>query len=189
MKTIFKVALLSIFLNTVLTSYGQRTNNAHEIKIDALSALVVPAMEISYEYALNDYSSLGLSTFFRFDSPADKLYEKAAFTPYYRQYFFNNMQTRSKGLYMEAFFQHTTHAKNEQVTDDLENVTNTLKNTYKDLGIGFGGGAKFIANNGFNFDVGVGVGRNFRISSDSPLFNEGPDFFFRWGIQIGYKIF
>ncbi len=156
-----------------------QSEKAHEIKIDALSALVTPAIEISYEYALGNSSGVGLATFFRLNPPNDN-YREFSIAPYFRQYFYNNREYGQKGFYIEALLQYATG------NDDAKLFGSTNRDKlddYNDLGIGFGGGIKWLTTNGFSVDIGAGIGRNFKIDDASP------DFFLNWGINLGYRFF
>ncbi len=167
-KILFTTCLL---ISSILLGQEKK----HEIRIDALEVLVTPAVEVSYEYSLSNGIGLGTSVFFRVDKPEDD-FKEFALTPYVRQYFFNNMDFGQKGFYIEAFGQYTTGKREEEVINSINVVED-----YNDLGLGFGGGLKWLANSGFSIDAGAGIGRNFGISDGAP------DFFFRWGIHIGYR--
>ena len=172
-----KKVLISITL--LITAIGWSQNKAHEIKLNALRALVTPAIGINYEYAANENSSLGLSTFFNLKDSDDD-YTNFAIAPYYRQHFFDNLTTGNKGFFIEGILQYSTGKDESEVIPDTEQV---VTEDFGDLGIAFGGGYKLVSNNGFTVDVGGSVGRNFKISDHSP------DFFFRWGIYLGYRFF
>jgi len=158
----------------IATSVFAQQGKAHEIRIDALEVLVTPAIDLSYEYSINNSMGVGVSTFFRVDQPEDD-FKRFAITPFVRQYFFNNMDFGQKGFYIEAFGQYT-NGKRERNNEGLVEE-------FDDFGIGFGGGLKWLTNNGFSLDIGAGVGRNFSVKDGAP------DFFLRWGIQLGYRFF
>lgn len=63
-------------------------NKKHEFRIDALEGLIVPALDISYEYVLSRYSGVGATLNINLGSDSD-LDQDVAFTGFYRQYFFN----------------------------------------------------------------------------------------------------
>lgn len=174
-----KVILLLSILTISITSWSQ-TARRHELKIDALGALVVPALELSYEYAMNIHSGVGVTTSFRLDPPSDD-YEAFSFAPYYRQYFYDNQSYGNKGFFLEALLQYTSGKDENKIIDETRGVTDIEH--YNDIGIGFGGGAKWITPNGLTIEAGAGLGRNFKLDKNSP------DFFFRWGINLGYRFF
>jgi len=173
-----KIILLLSLIGISSTTWSQEPNTAekkHELRIDALEMLVYPGLDITYEYVLNEYSGVGAAVNFRLDPPEDD-YEAFTFAPYYRQYFFQNKYFGSKGFYIEGLMQYTS-GKTEKETQ-ISNVEN-----YNDLGVGFGGGVKWITNNGFIIDLGGDIGRNFKFDEESN------DVFFRWGISLGYRFF
>ena len=172
-----KKILISITLLISAISWSQ--DKAHEIKLNALRALVTPAIGINYEYAANENSSLGLSTFIRLDSPDDD-YMNFAIGPYYRQHFFENLTPGDNGFYIDGMLQYSTGKDESRVIEETQVV---VTENYSDLGIAFGAGYKLVSNNGFTIDAGGAVGRNFKLDSNSP------DFFFRWGINLGYRFF
>ncbi|WP_138940665.1 DUF3575 domain-containing protein [Aquimarina agarivorans] len=172
-----KILAFVFFMNTII-SWSQ-TDKAHEIKIDALSALVTPAIELSYEYAIGNTSGVGIASFFRFNKPNDN-FRSFSIAPFFRQYFYNNREYGQKGFYIEALLQYATG------NDDTKLLGTTERDKlddYNDLGIGFGGGMKWLTKNGFSVDIGANVGRNFKIEKASP------DFFINWGINLGYRFF
>ena len=162
-----------------LTSWSQ-TQRQHELKLDALSALVLPSLEISYEYAVNGYSGLGVATFFRLDAPNDD-YKAFSLAPYYRQYLYNNAVYGNKGFFIEALLQYSTGEDKEKVINATRGIT--AIDSYSDIGVGFGGGCKWTTPNGFIVETNVTLGRNFKLDDNSP------DFFFNWGINLGYRFF
>lgn len=173
MKKIF--LLLSILVISA-TSWSQ-ADRRHEIKIDALGALVVPSLELSYEYAVNVHSGIGVSTYIRLDPPSDD-YRAFSFAPYYRQYFYDNQSFGNKGFFIEALVQYTSGKDEKKIVNEIPDV-----DSYSDIGLGFGGGVKWVTPNGFTVEASAGVGRNFKLDKNSP------DFFFNWGINLGYRFF
>lgn len=174
-KTILLLSL--IFISFAAWSQVERK---HELKIDALSALVLPSVEISYEYTINIHSGVGVSTFLRLDPPNDD-YRTFSLAPYYRQYFYNNTGYGNKGFFIEALLQYSTGEDEEKITNTARGTT-SIEN-YSDVGIGFGGGYKWITPNGFILEINADLGRNFKLDENSP------DFFLNWGINLGYRFF
>ena len=170
-----QIILLISIIGISFNALAQYDNNRHEFRIDALEALVFPGLDISYEYILGNYSGAGVAVNVRLDSPNDD-YEVFTLAPYYRQYFFDNAAYGIRGFYAEGLLQYTNGK------DDRNNITLEVE-TYDDIGIGFGGGYKLIAPNGFVIDAGLDLGRNFKLDEASN------DFFFRFGISIGYRFF
>ena len=170
--------LLSV-LSISISSWSQGPRR-HEIKIDALGILVVPTLELSYEYAMNIHSGVGVATSLRLDAPDDD-YEAFTLAPYYRQYFYDNQSYGNKGFFIEALVQYSNGKDENKVVNENRGIT-SIEN-YNDIGIGFGGGVKWITPNGLTIDASAGLGRNFKLDENSP------DFFFRWGINLGYRFF
>ena len=172
-----KIVFLIAFIGITLTSWSQ--DRSHELKLDALGVLVGPSLEITYEYALNVHSAVGVSTYFRLDRPENKKYEGFTFAPFYRQYFYDNQSFGNKGFFIEALLQYT----NGKGEIDIEDEQETILADYSDIGIGFGGGVKWITPNGFTVEGVAGVGRNFKMDDHSN------DFFVRFGINLGYRFY
>ena len=174
-----KIILLLSILTVSITSWSQ-TERRHEIKIDALGALVVPSLEISYEYAMNVHSGIGVASYFRLDPPSDD-YRTFSIAPYYRQYFYDNQSYGNKGFFIEAQLQYSSGKDEKEIINEALGIPD-IKH-YNDIGVGFGGGVKWVTPNGFTVEAGAGVGRNFKLDKNSP------DFFFNWGINLGYRFF
>lgn len=153
----------------------------HELRLDAIEALAVPALDISYEYVLSQYSGLGVTAWVGFDSDDDGFdsSQQFAITPYFRQYFFNKKEYGARGFYAEGLLQFATgEERGIYVEGDFqENLTENWTN----FGIGFALGQKWVSNNGFVLDLSIGAGR-YLGSNDI-----GPEAFFRGGIGVGYR--
>ena len=172
-----KYVLFFLLISVGLTSWSQE--RTHEFKFDALGFLATPSVEITYEHALNIHSGIGVSSYFRIDPPSSKAYEAFSLAPFYRQYFYDNRTMGNKGFFIEALFQYTNgEGEADNSTDD-----DPIFEDYSDIGIGFGGGVKWITPNGFTVEGVVGIGRNFKTDDLSN------DIFFRWGINLGYRFF
>lgn len=159
-----------VFLLFAVTStmvFGQKY---HEVKIDALEVLVTPAVDISYEYAINDYGAVGTSVFFRIDAPKTREFRKFMLSPYYRHHFYNNKSYGQKGFFIEGLVNYVNYEDQRQ--DD--------KN-YGDFGIGFGGGVKLISGGGFTVDGHAALIRNFQSDDRSD------DFLIRFGVNFGFR--
>ncbi len=154
-----------------------KTNAKHEFRIDALEGLVVPALDISYEYIISQYSGVGATLWLSFDSDIDD-YQDFAFTPYYRQYFFNKKDYGARGFYAEGLLQ---FARGEEDVFVIDGSSNNTTEDWSKFGIGFALGQKWVSKNGFSLDLNIGGGRYFG-SSDV-----GPEAFIRGGIGVGYR--
>ena len=163
MKKIF--FLVSVLVSTL--SFGQKY---HEVKIDALEALVTPAVDLSYEYAINEYGAVGSSIYFRLDDPKTTDFKNFMLTPYYRHHFYDNKSYGEKGFFIEGLVNYVSY-KDERLEDD----------TYGDVGIGFGGGVKIITGGGLTIDGHTAIIRNFETDDRSD------DFIIRFGINFGFR--
>jgi len=156
-------------------------NRKHELRIDALEALIFPALDISYEYVISKYSGVGITGWVSLDGGDDDIenYQKFAITPYFRQYFFNKKDYGARGFYAEGLLQFAGG-------DDFDGIiigidSSNESQSWTNFGIGFGLGQKWVSNNGFILDLNIGGGRY--IGSN----DNGPDAFFRGGIGVGYR--
>ncbi|MEP2934987.1 MAG: DUF3575 domain-containing protein [Gilvibacter sp.] len=153
----------------------------HELRLDALEALIVPAIDVSYEYVISKYSGVGATGWISLDSDTDFIegFQKFAITPYYRQYFFNKKEYGARGFYAEGLLQFAGGKDyDEYYTENDEFVSNE---NWTNFGIGFSLGQKWVSNNGFVLDINLGAGR-YLGSTDT-----GPDAFFRGGVGVGYR--
>jgi len=154
-----------------------KNENRHEFRIDALEALAIPNLEISYEYVNNKYSGFGASLAINFEESFDQI-QKFAFTPYYRQYFLNKKDFGARGLFVEGLLR---FAAGEGEITNINNVI-TQDEDWFDMGIGLAVGQKWVSDNGFVFELSIGGGRY--------LLDNNPDgAFLRGGILIGYRFF
>ena len=88
---------------------------------------------------------------------------------------------KSKNNKTEALLQYSTGEDKEKVINATRGIT--AIDSYSDIGVGFGGGCKWTTPNGFIVETNVTLGRNFKLDDNSP------DFFFNWGINLGYRFF
>ena len=164
-KLMRKLLLLAI-LCIGSFSYAQQ-----EIKLDIYDGLALKTLEASYEYYLNEQSSLGISALFNFEKEsADFRYkENWMITPYFRHYFTNG---RVWNLFGEAFFGISSGQK------EIEDTNTFVK--YSDGALGIAVGSKYTSRGGFVIDIHGGLGRNL-FTSDSPVIVP------RIGINIGWR--
>ncbi|MEL6810757.1 MAG: hypothetical protein AAFP76_05435 [Bacteroidota bacterium] len=157
----------------------------HELRIDATEALIVPAIEINYEYVLSKYSGVGGSVSFTIEDDQD--YEQDyAVNAYYRQYFFNKKDFGARGFFAEGLLQYTGGTTLDdffEVTDPVtgNGIIISTEEDWTAFGIGFAIGQKWVSRNGFIVEINAGGGRN--LSSDEAA----PDAFFRGGVLVGYR--
>jgi hypothetical protein len=182
-----KLYLLSILMGFTVYCAAQDSEKqetqlldgkTHEFRIDVLESLVIPALDVSYEYIVSKYSGIGVSVFINLNKEFDD-YQKFAITPYYRQYLFNKKDYGARGFFVEGLLQYTNGREDESL---FTGNGDGKEETWNEFGIGFALGQKWVSNNGFVIELSAGVGRNFGVS------NVGPEFFFRGGVNIGYRL-
>jgi len=150
------------------------TQAQQEIKLDIFDALALKTIEFSYEYYLDDQSSVGVSALFNSEKQsADFRYnEDRMITPYFRHYFSTD---KSWNLFGEAFIGISSGVK----TIEMNGLPDTFKD-FSDGGLGVAVGAKYVSEGGLTIDVYAGVGRNL-FSSFSPIIIP------RLGANVGYR--
>lgn len=149
----------------------------HEIKLNAFNLLFLEFLDGSYEYLINEESSVGGTLLVNFnDDELLKEYRMFSLTGYYRKFFGKKY---AKGFFVEGF------AMYNQFEDYLENydpITETYSNgTDTAIALGISIGGKFVTKSGFTAEIFGGLGRNLLGETDS-LEAVG-----RGGISIGYR--
>lgn len=157
----------------------------HELRLDGFEALVFKTIEFNYEYVINKYSGAGAAISFNLDNELLEYGGKFAFTPYYRQYFFNKKEYGARGLFVEGSLQ-LAGGENEYYNFNYDPITeyyteNIIKENWFQAGVGISIGQKWVSNNGFIFEINAGGGRYLLKDDYSP---EG---YFRGGILVGYR--
>ena len=155
----------------VFKSYGQDVDTSDiastasnglpqtELRINALTLLVGPALDISYEHVLSDSSGLGGSLLLNFGGD-NYGSQKFALSPFFRFYFFDQKDYGSRGLFVEGF---SSLALVEPYTEWVElrdgSFVEQDKGNELQWSIGFAAGRKWINQKGFSFEIFLGVGR------------------------------
>ena len=168
-----------IIIGAVLIGFLANAQQRHEAKLDIFDLAAFKAIDVTYQYILNEESAVGMSIF---KSLADKdnifgYREDFSITPFYRQYF---PMGAVENIFVEAFFAINTGIKTIDVLNGLnENIPTDFK--YTNGAFGLTGGKSFISPRGFVLDIYVGLGRN--------LFNNeySPNLVPRIGINAGYR--
>lgn len=186
-----KKLLLPILMGVTIICYSQENDTTglaserkHEIRIDALEGLAVPALDLSYEYVISKYSGAGISTFINLSGDESNDYQTFTISPYYRQYFFNKKDYGARGLFAEGLLQLGTGGDN--YGDDFDEEPISVRDqdpSWTAFGIGFAIGQKWVSKNGFVLEISIGGGRYFGSEEGAP---EG---FIKGGILVGYRIF
>ncbi|MEN8890493.1 MAG: hypothetical protein ABF239_04100 [Wenyingzhuangia sp.] len=148
----------------------------HEISIDFFSALVVPAISVSYEKILNIGNSVGVNLFTTLGS-YDNDYNFSV-GPYYRLYFLNRKDYGSKGFFVEGF----SYLTSLDVRDDYSNY-NSYENSYAMVfSLGAAVGKKWISRKGFTAEYLLGFGRYFIDPNEV-----GQDSLLKFSISVGKR--
>ena len=173
-----------LFLLLTLTSYSQdpepenetiykRDIAKNELSIGALNLVLAGALDIAYERILSPNSSWAIEAFIlaldRDKEDVDYLYSKDVSLTGKFKYFFG--ERSAWGFYVNGLAMVSSGEYDNDdyyVTDEFGTgyYRNDPKN-YTDFALGFGLGGKFVAKQGFVFDLSAGIGRNL-FSSDSP---------------------
>jgi len=185
MKNNFTTKLLVLFLFLGFQSYAQDTmsddqfgvgDRVNEIRLDVFDAAFFSAIDLSYERVDDAAIGFGASLFVNFrDSDDGGYYEKFAFTPFFRFYFFNKEDFGAKGLFVEVFSKFAS-GEDSIFVNDLEQEEN-----YFDAALGLAIGKKWVNRKGFMLEISAGGGRNLGLDDNSP------EFTFRGGISLGYR--
>lgn len=183
-----KVLPFFILLLTTVTfaqetkTFNQDTNKNHEVKLNGLSLIGFKWLDVSYEYLINDESSIGTSLLFSFSGNDDEvldLYKTFSSTTYYRHFFSENY---ARGFFVEAFGMINTFKNDFFVEYDQHgNRIDVNDSTKTDVALGISVGGKFVTKRGFTTEIYLGLGRNM-ISADH--FREVVG---RAGISLGYR--
>lgn len=178
-------ALLLVVLLPLQKSYSQAEENQilkHEIKANALG-LLVGFGEISYEYLLNEESTLGASLMASYDS---NYFQKFGLSGAYRYYFGKGY---AKGFFGEAFGLLNT-VQDYEYTESVVNFPdgsssysyNYNEKDITDFALGMGIGYKLVSKRGVVLEFHGGVGRNIFDNSERDYQIIG-----RFGISAGYR--
>ena len=171
--------LLALFLTPlfVLNAFGQEADNIDnsasigevsqtELRINALTLMVGPALDISYEHVLSSASGLGASLLLNFGGD-NYGSQKFALSPFYRFYFFDQKDYGARGLFVEGF---SSLAIVEPYTEWVELRDGSFMEQDQGIqfqwSIGFAAGRKWINQKGFSFEIFLGVGR-YLLSTDT----------------------
>jgi len=150
----------------------RRDTAKNELSIGALNLVVFGALDLAYERILTPNSSWAVEAFIlaldRNNEDLGDAYSKDYSLTGKYKYFFgersawgfyvNGLAMISSGEYDNDYYVYDGNGTSYYRSD----ATN-----YTDFALGFGLGGKFVAKQGFVFDLSAGIGRNL-FSSDSP---------------------
>jgi hypothetical protein len=184
MKNNYLKSLLLLCLLVGFQSYAQENDDQYnigdrknEIRLDVFDGAFFSALDLSYERVDDTAIGYGASLFVNLrDTNDGGYYEKFAFTPFFRFYFFNKEDYGAKGLFVEVF---TKFASGDDYDNIFDNDDNEVD--YFDAALGVAIGKKWVNKRGFMLEISAGGGRNIGLDDNSP------DFTFRGGISLGYR--
>ncbi|WBL22690.1 hypothetical protein [Zunongwangia sp. HRR-M8] len=184
-----RTRLLSLlFLCTSFFISAQETEESidltkQELKLN-LGMAVAGIPEVSYEYFLEDNSSIGLSIGVGLDEPEDLALRFIA-TPYYRLFF---GKKKNAGFFIEAnaaiASYHDYYNEYTYNYDDdgyyYEEQTNIYDEKTTNFGLGAAVGFKLLTRNNYIGEIYAGAGRLFGDSNDFEVYP-------RLGVSIGKR--
>ncbi len=147
----------------------------NEISIGAFNLIAFGAIDIAYERILTPNTSASIEGFLlAWNKETSWAYSKeSSLTGKYKYFFEDN---HGYGLYANGF----AMLSSGNYDEEDEGAEIVVEEDYTDLALGFGGGYKFMAKQGFFADVGAGVGRN--------LFsNNSPTIVAQFTVNIGFR--
>ena len=184
-KITLTFALLFVFAN--MFSQDEETLSRNEIKLN-VAYLIAGMPEVSYEYLINEESSVGASILFAIDNDIDFNF---AFTPYYRFYF---GKKRTAGFFVEGFGMLNVTEESLDIYyydapvngSDIYYGNNDYSETNTNLALGVAVGGKFLTSSGFIFEIYGGVGRNL-FNNNSYYYDNNYEFVPRFGVSVGKR--
>lgn len=162
----------------------------NEVSLDILDLLAFGVLDLSYEYALNNYSSLSVEVFNKLFNKNDG--DEPDLNPTFSKDFaltgkfkyFWEGKPQAQGLYALTLlsFSHGKEPHDVQRIDPETGEEGTFEHPieFSDLAFGVGVGYKYVTRPGFFIDGSASVGRY--------LFHQfSPDFAFLSNLSIGYR--
>ncbi|QCX01208.1 DUF3575 domain-containing protein [Aggregatimonas sangjinii] len=197
-----KLTILLLLSGITILGYGQAKEkqasvleSSHELKMNLFNAMAFKAIDVNYEYVLNENSSFGLGVFFKVDKAEVEKFgwltfevennRSYSFTPYYRRYFSRGY---SNGFFIEGFGMLNSgetvaidYIDNQPEDMESESMFTELRtyDTYTHFALGISLGGKVTFKKGFllEFYTGVGTGLNYG----------GGEGVTRGGLSLGYR--
>lgn len=170
------VTIIIIF--TSIVSFAQENEikkRSNEVKLNVFNALIFKSLDLTYEYLINEESSVGLSFLVNLNNDFNEgpdYNEKYAVTPYYRHFF---SRKYAMGFFIEAFGMYNNQ--------ELYIADSSYNGPSNNFALGFSLGGKFVSSKGFVFEFFGGIGRNLFSSNNS----DSTEFVPRLGISLGYR--
>lgn len=151
----------------------------NEIRLNALDLILHPAISLIYERIVDESNGYGVSIFANLGDH-DATYQNFSLTPYYRFYFLNRKDYGANGLFVEAFSSFSSVNFNDGWYGSEDNDKDEFQ-----FSMGVSLGEKWVNQNGFSFEVFVGVGRYFINRETENYYN--PEAHGRFGVSIGKR--
>ncbi|MDP5061924.1 MAG: DUF3575 domain-containing protein [Maribacter sp.] len=152
----------------------------HELKLNGLF-LILGAIELDYQYLLNEESAIGIDVLYTYDD--ENLDVNYYVSPYYRQYFGKKY---ASGFFVEAFGMlnsvddYIYDSYYDEPTDSYYSNSGYQENVV-DFALGIGSGVKLLTKRGFIVEIDAGIGRNlFKNDRGFTIIGKG-------GINLGYR--
>lgn len=175
----FFLPLIAFCQNTESVT-EESTQTIQEIKVDVLEGLLVPNIEISYEYALSYSSGIGALTKIDLSGEDVDFTAKFVLQPYYRQYFYQKQDFGINGVFIEGCLRYAVGKAYTYDDSEFPYPIEPNEVHWHSAGIGFSLGKKWINQNGFLFEALIGGGRYLAAT-------DGPEGFFNGGLVVGYR--
>ncbi len=181
MKKLIVITLFFITFNSLAQEVVNK-EKSHELKLNAFNIILFKSIETSYEYLINDESSVGISLLVNLNddnSDGPNYNETFAITPYYRHFF---SRKYAWGFFVEGFGMFNTQELDSYYYDGFNGGSNNVEKT-TNFALGLSLGAKFVSEKGFVFEFYGGIGRNL-FTSNSDYYSEIVP---RLGTSFGYR--
>ena len=181
-----------LFLLAILTTFSSfAQDKTSEIRLNAFSVIAFKQLDLTYEYIINEESSVGLDVVIGLSKEPNNAFlkgnQKYVITPYYR---YHLPESIANGIFLEAFLaanggENFIKKDDEDIPDGgsaIDDESDYLAFGYSDFAFGLGGGYKYISYGGFIAEVFGGIGRNLSGEKASPgvLPRVGVSFGFRF---------
>ncbi len=165
LKKMKKTLILALIMIGLQINAQERKN---DVMISPIHLIAEPSINVYYERILNKENGVGINLII---GGEDTNYE---FSPFYRMYFGKKY---AQGFFIEGFLP-ITNAGYEECTTKKKYVlddNNTEYSTYivdcnirnlTTIGVGFGGGFKFVVKRNIVFEVSAGMLRRFGINNN-----------------------
>ncbi|MDY7394151.1 DUF3575 domain-containing protein [Aureibaculum sp. 2210JD6-5] len=183
MKNFFPIVFV-LFSTIAFAQQDDIPVKKHELKANAFNIILFKSVDFSYEYLINEESSIGASLLFNlldtdnyYEDDGPYYFEKFAFTPYYRRYFSSKY---AWGFFLEAFGMFN---RQEDYEDYYDSNNSNLEGTSNNVALGISLGGKFVSSKGFVFEFFGGAGRNVYQSNERYATEIVP----RLGASLGYR--